>query len=52
MPIATTIAVAGAVVAGLAQGVVWTTIAINAAIALGSSLVLGAVSNELPRKPS
>lgn len=51
MAIATTIAVAGAVIAGVAQGALISTIVINAAIAAFGSPVLGTVSRPLRRKP-
>jgi hypothetical protein len=51
VPIATTIAVATSVVAGIVQGLTWAAIAINAAIAAVGSLVLGGLSKALQKKP-
>jgi hypothetical protein len=51
MPIATTIAVATTVAAGAIQGLAWTAIAINAALAAAGSLVLGGLSKALTKKP-
>jgi hypothetical protein len=51
MPVATTLAVVGAVAGGIIAGAGIATIAINAGIALVGSLVLGAVSKALQKKP-